>query len=245
MQVRFEGRSALVTGGTRGIGAAVVRELVEAGASVIATGRNPPKQGDSGPHACCGVEYEVVDFEDVQETEAFAARMSRRPLDLLVNNAGTNAIAIAGEVAFEDWDRIQRVNLRAPFALCRAIAPRMAERGYGRIVNVSSIFGRITKGMRVAYSASKSGLLGLTRTLAVDYAEGNVLVNAVGPGFIDTDLTRQILSEDQRRDLAQTVPLGRMGLPDEIARVIAFLGSDQNSFITGQHIVADGGFSIV
>lgn len=246
MVIDFTGQRALVTGGTRGIGAAIVRELTDSGASVVATGRDPARTETlqkEVDRAAIPVRYEVVDFSDREATEAFAARMAREAFSVLVNNAGVNKIALAGEVNMEDWDRIQRVNVRAPMALCRALAPRMAQQGYGRIVNITSIWGHVSRSRRISYSTSKSALIGLTRALALDYAAFNVLANGVAPGIINTELTRTVLSELEHRDLVSAIPIGRLGTEEEIARVVAFLASSSNTFITGQNIIADGGFT--
>jgi NAD(P)-dependent dehydrogenase (short-subunit alcohol dehydrogenase family) len=246
MLVDFTGQLALVTGGTRGIGAAIVKELAASGASVVATGRDPagiatlkasPKQ------ASLSVRYEAVDFADPDATEAFAARMAGEPFSVLVNNAGINKIARTGDVDMTDWDRIQQVNVRAPMVLCRTLAPRMAGRGYGRIVNITSIWSQVSRSQRISYSTSKTALVGLTRALALDYAASNVLANGVAPGVINTELTRRVLSEKENRELVAAIPVGRLGTEDEIARVVAFLASSSNTFITGQNIVADGGFT--
>lgn len=246
MHIDFSGQTALVTGGSRGIGAAIARLLADSGATVIATGTSLERlsalQRDADA-AGLKLRYERVDFADSGDAEAFAQRIAAEPVDVLINNAGINKIALAGEVDMQDWDRIQRVNVRAPMLLCRALAPRMAARGYGRIVNVTSIFGHVSRARRIAYSTSKFALLGLTRTLALDYAAGNVLANALAPGFIDTEMTRSILSAAERAELVAAVPLGRMGNEEEIARAAVFLASSANSFITGQSIIADGGYT--
>lgn len=247
MQISLSGQRALVTGGTRGIGAAIVEVLAEAGAEVVATGRDAEtiaRCREKAQAAKSPVKYEACDFSDAVAAEAFANRMGEGGFTILVNNAGINKIALAGDVDMADWDRVQQVNLRAPMLLCRALAPKMAERGYGRIVNIASIFGHVSRSKRVSYSTSKAGLLGITRAVALDYATRNVLVNAVAPGFIDTELTRSILSEGERDQLAAAVPMGRFGKEREIAMLVAFLASPANGYVTGQSVVADGGYIV-
>ena len=241
MLIDFTGRTALVTGGTRGIGAAIVQALANAGARVIATGSSAETIAKLAPST--NVELAAVDLADPDATERFAAGLVERKLDVLVNNAGINKIARFEEIDLADWDRIQRVNVRAPTVLCRGVVAGMAQRGYGRIINISSIFGDVSRAQRGSYTTSKYALRGLTRTLALDYAKHNVLVNAVAPGFIDTELTRAVLGEGGMRAAAERVPMGRLGTVSEIARVVAFLASEANSYLTGQHIVVDGGFT--
>jgi NAD(P)-dependent dehydrogenase (short-subunit alcohol dehydrogenase family) len=243
LHINLDGKNALVTGATRGIGAAIATQLCNSGANVIGTGRND--ESIRVAHANMpDIDFFAVDFSSPESLNAFADQIKVKKIDILINNAGINKIALAGDVALEDWDTIQQVNVRAPFILSRALAPEMAERNFGRIVNISSIFGHVTRSQRIAYTTSKAALVGMTKTLAADYSARNVLVNALGPGFIDTELTRRILTQEARQELIAQVPMGRLGSPGEIANAVTFLASSQNSFITGQHIIADGGFTI-
>jgi 3-oxoacyl-[acyl-carrier protein] reductase len=244
VRIDLTGRRALVTGGTRGIGAAIARALAAAGAEVTATASSEESRARAAAEpALAGIALVPVDLADRAATEAFAAERAQQPFDVLVNNAGINKIALAGDLDLADWDRIQAVNVRAPLVLSRALVGGMAEQGWGRIVNISSVFGDVSRSQRAAYTASKYALRGLTRTLALDYATRGVLVNAVAPGFIDTELTRAVLGADGMRAMAERVPLRRLGTPDEIARVVTFLASDANTYLTGQHLVVDGGFT--
>jgi 3-oxoacyl-[acyl-carrier protein] reductase len=218
-------RRALVTGATRGIGLAVAERLRADGMEVTAVGTAD------------------VDFADRAATEEFAGRVAEMELDVLVNNAGINKIAPFDEIDPEDFDRIQEVNVRAPFLLCRAAVPGMRARGYGRIVNISSIFGVIAKELRGSYATSKFALDGMTAALAAEVAVDGVLANCVAPGFVATDLTRQVLGEDGMRELATRVPAQRLAQPDEIAALVAWLASEENTYLTGQNVVIDGGFS--
>jgi 3-oxoacyl-[acyl-carrier protein] reductase len=165
-------------------------------------------------------------------------------VDILVNNAGVNRIAPYEAVTDDSLQETLQVNLIAPMRLARALAPRMAARAYGRIVNISSIWSVVSKGGRLPYSMSKSGLNGMTRTLAVEVAPFNVLVNGVAPGFVNTELTKQNNTEQDLTAIRCTIAMRRLAEPEEIAEVVSFLCSERNSYITGQTIVVDGGFSI-
>jgi 3-oxoacyl-[acyl-carrier protein] reductase len=168
----------------------------------------------------------------------------KKPVDILVNDAGVNNIAPFDEVTDENLQQTLQINLIAPFRLARVLASQMAKRGYGRIVNISSIWSVVSKSGRLSYAMSKSGLSGLTRTLAVEVARFNVLVNGVAPGFVNTELTSQNNSEQDLAEIRALIPAERLAEPGEIAEVVSFLCSSKNSYITGQTIVVDGGFSI-
>ncbi len=168
----------------------------------------------------------------------------KEPVDILVNDAGVNNIAPFEAVTDENLEETLQINLVAPFRLARALVPRMTKKGYGRIVNISSVWSVVSKGGRLPYSMSKSGLSGLTRTLAVEVARFNVLVNGVAPGFVNTELTNQNNSEQDLAAIRAMIPSDRLAEPREIAEVVSFLCSSKNTYITGQTIVVDGGFSI-
>lgn len=231
-------KRALVTGGTRGIGAAIARTLLTEGCEVFVSGTSPDGKA---PDGC---EYLQADFADEASLAAFAARVTALELTVLVNNAGINKVGPVVSYETDDFKRIQQVNVVGPFAVCRAIVPGMCERGFGRIVNITSVFGVVSRAGRSAYSTSKFGLLGLTRALALEVAKHNVLVNAVAPGFVDTELTRRVLGEDGIRDTVATVPIGRMARPEEIAEYVRFFVSERNTYMTGQLVVVDGGFTV-
>lgn len=239
MSGSLAGRLALVTGGTRGIGAAIAARLSADGATVTITGTHADFA------APVGYAYRVVDFADRARTETFATEVAGWDLDILVNNAGINKIGPFAQIAPEDFDRIQSVNLRAPFLLCRAVLPGMRRRQWGRIVNIGSIFGKISKEFRGPYSASKFGLDGMTAALAAEVAADGILANCVSPGFIDTELTRTILGEAGISGLKARIPIRRLGLPQEVAALVAWLVSPENTYLSGQNIVIDGGFTRV
>lgn len=233
------GKLAVVTGATRGIGAAIADRLVSAGARVLATGSRP----DGAPPAGC--EYWAVDFTDLIATQAFAEHLGRLDVDILVNNAGINKVSSFGEIDTADFMRIQQVNVLAPFLLARAVVPAMKVKNWGRIVTISSIWGKISRAGRGSYSASKFAVDGMTAALAAEVAEFGVLANCVAPGFIDTELTRQILGEQGVRELAAQIPIGRLGTPEEVADLVAWLVGPENTYLSGQNIVIDGGFTRV
>lgn len=233
------GRTAFVTGGTRGIGAAIAARLVAAGADVTVSGRRP----DSVPPEGCA--YRAVDFADRGAVEAFAGEIESWGVTVLVNSAGINVLAPFAEIDTGDYDRIQDVNVRAAFLLCRAVLPGMRREGWGRIVNVASVFGVVTREHRGAYSASKFALDGLTASLAAEVAANGILANCVSPGFIETDLTREVLGEAGIAEVVKRVPAGRLGRPEEVAALVAWLAGPENTFVSGQNILVDGGFSRV
>ncbi len=224
-RLHIKDRTAVVTGASRGIGLAITERLNYYGAKVITPLRS---------------ELDLLSNESVDK---YLASL-KEPVDILINNAGVNNIAACESVTDENLQETLQVNLVAPFRLARALTPLMAKRGYGRIVNISSIWSVVSKGGRLPYSMSKSGLSGLTRTLAVEVARFNVLVNGLAPGFVNTELTSQNNTEKDLAAIRAMIPTGRLAEPEEIAEVVSFLCSAKNSYITGQTIVVDGGFSI-
>ena len=230
-------RKALVTGGTRGIGFAVAEALLKAGYEVTVTGSKPNGKGPKGSAII------TCNFLNREATQKFADEIKNKNFDILINNAGINKIGPIADYNPEDFEKIQQVNLIAPFLLCQAVIPGMCRRRFGRIVNVTSVFGVVSRAGRHAYSASKFGLFGLSRALSLEVAKDNVLVNCLAPGFIDTDLSREILGEKGVAQVIQKIPMGRLGEPKEMAKVIQFLVSGENTYLTGQNIIVDGGYT--
>lgn len=239
-------RVVLVTGATRGIGASIADEFRQAGALVIGTGTRADEVDRLNSEAREGLEFVQADFSNKDSIAGFLERIEGLArLDVCVNNAGINIIKSIETLTVEDFDQVTTVDYRAPFLVAKAAASVMRRSRRGWIVNIASIWSVATKAGRVAYTSAKSGLVGLTRALAVELAPSGILVNSVSPGFVQTELTKRSLSEAEMTALVSQVPLGRFAEPREIARLVAFLGSDANTYITGQNIVADGGFTNV
>jgi 3-oxoacyl-[acyl-carrier protein] reductase len=230
---------AVVTGATGGIGYAIAERLLKDGMDVITTGtKKDAKYPD-------GTNYYPVDFLSNDSLITFVEFLKNQQVDILVNNAGINKIGEFSSIDIEDFDRILRVNLRTPFQLCQAVIPNMKANNWGRIVNLTSIFGNITKEYRAAYSSSKFGLDGMTAALAAEVSEFGILANSVGPGFIDTDLTRNVLGDKGISEIKKGIPMKRLGQINEIASFVSWLVSEENTYISGQNIMIDGGFSRV
>jgi NAD(P)-dependent dehydrogenase (short-subunit alcohol dehydrogenase family) len=247
MKIDFHGQTVLVTGATRGMGKQFADDFAKLGANMILTGTGKEQIETLNQEAKHNKQtfkkYYDVDFTDAERTEAFLKAIeSNQKIDVCINNAGINRINLIDETLVDDWKEILAVNLEAPFMITRAVSKIMKKNRYGRIVNIASIFGVISKAKRAIYSTTKFGLRGLTTTTAIELAPYNILVNSVSPGFVLTELTRSILSDEERKDLACQVPLGRFAETDEISRVVLFLASSLNTYLTGQNIVVDGGF---
>jgi len=231
--------TALITGATRGIGYAIAKRLIADGLNVIATGTT---NNGTVPE---GATYKKVDFLKKKIFFEFLEFIKYCDVDILVNNAGINKIGEFDSIDVRDFSKILDLNLKIPFMLSQAVIPNMKRNRWGRIVNVSSIFGNITKEYRASYSASKFGLDGMTAALSAELSKYNILANCIGPGFIDTDLTRKTLGEEGMKEMKSRIPMKRLGSPEEIAALVSWLVSDENTYITGQNIIIDGGFSRV
>lgn len=226
----------LVTGGTRGIGRAVVERFSEVGADVVYTGSS-----SSSTRLACG-DFRSVNLASRSDTSQFASTLRDEHFDVLVNCAGINRVSPFVAIDDSDFDEVLEVNLRGPMVLTRALLPQMIARNWGRVVNVTSIFGVVSRAHRASYSASKFGLEGLTAALAAEVAPHGVLANSVAPGIVETDLTREVLGETGMADAAKAIPIGRLARPAEIAEVVVWLAGPRNTYISGQTILVDGGY---
>lgn len=218
-------RTVLITGGARGIGEAIAATLSERGYQVIA----PPRS--------------EMDLSISASIEAYLADNRELAVDILINNAGINILRPIGEIDSADWQLMLQTNLSSAMRLIQAFAPGMQSRGWGRILNVSTIFSLVTKEFRSAYSMTKAALNALTRSAAVEFGPAGVLVNALAPGYVDTALTRQNNSPEAIAAIAAAIPLRRLAQANELAQSAAFLVSEENTYLTGQTIVVDGGFT--
>jgi len=242
VKLDLSGRVALVTGGSRGIGQAIATALHCAGAKVAVLAKNGAGAqaaaralGDSARGYAC-------DVGDAAQVETVVASVEREvgPIDVLVNNAGTRRDNLLFRISDDDWDAVLQTNLKGVFLMMKHAARGMIKRRAGRIINITSVVGMAGNAGQSNYSASKAGLIGLTKSVAKELASRNVLVNAVAPGFIDTELTRDITPE-RRQVYEAAIPLGRLGGGRDVASAVLFLASDFASYITGQVLVVDGG----
>lgn len=233
----------MVTGGSRGIGRACVVAFAKAQATVVLTYAGNDAAAEEAVRLA-GPSTEAVKF-DVADTSACGRAienvvLEHGRLDVLVNNAGVAVDGLAMRVRDEDWDKQLDTNLKGAFALCRAAARPMMKQRCGAIINLVSVVGEMGNAGQAAYAASKAGLVGLTKALARELASRNIRVNAVSPGFIDTDMTSKV-SAEMRTRLVEAIPLGRLGTADEVAASVLFLASDAASYTTGEVLRVNGG----
>lgn len=249
-QFRLNGRTALVTGGSQGLGQKIATALSEAGASVVIVSRRLE---------ACQAAAEAIQNETKRPAFGFAAdvtdpRSVQRlydevteklgPIDVLLNSAGLNKRGPIATLSAEDWDSVVDANLKGPFLMARAFGPSMAERKWGRILNFGSILSHIGIAGRTPYASSKAGLLGLTRVLALEWAESGVTVNAICPGPFATEMNRPLLNDpEQYKNFVSKIPMGRWGELDEICGAALFLCTDASSYVTGTALTVDGGWT--
>jgi len=243
VRIDLSAKVALVTGGSRGIGHSITQSLAGAGARLAVLGRDGAKAQEVvqslGNVAGRGYACDVRDATQV-ETAVDAVERDFGRIDILVNNAGTTRDNLLFRISEDDWDMVVDTNLKGAFLMTKYAARGMIKRRWGRIINIASVVGIAGNKGQANYTASKAGLIGLTRSASKELASRNVLVNAVAPGFIDTELTRTI-NEGARNALIRAIPLGRLGDGADVAAAVLFLASDFASYITGQVLVVDGG----
>lgn len=217
-------RNVLITGGSRGIGKAIIKRLKSEGYKII----NPNSR--------------ELDLSDDSSVKSFIEKNKNLSIDILINNAGINQPQWIDELEDENLEQTLKINLISPIKLIKAFVPNMIKGKWGRIINISSIFGVVARGKQVPYVASKHALNGATKALALELGKNNILVNSICPGFTNTDLVKKN-SPEKIAELVKDIPLGRLAEPEEIANLVSFLISPKNSYITGSIIVIDGGFT--
>lgn len=247
--MNFSGKTAIVTGGSRGLGRAICLELAKGGANVVFcyAGNETAAQetlaacealGAKAAAVCCDVTDAEADLTLVKTTVNLFGRV-----DILVNNAGITRDGLLLTMKEADFDAVIAANLKGAFLCMKAVARQMVRQRYGRIVNLSSVVGLRGNAGQVNYAASKAGVIGMTKSLAKELAGRNITVNAVAPGFIDTDMTAA-LTETAKNAALGSIPMGRMGTPENVAKAVAFLANEDAGYITGQVLAVDGGMSM-
>ena len=238
------GRIAVVTGGMGGLGTAICRTLAGLGATVVAADLGDDSRQEEFLRGFTGSDVHALplDVTSFDGCAAFVRTVESRfgALDILVNGAGITRDATLRKMAREHWDAVLSTNLDGAFNLCRHAVGGMVDRGFGRIVNISSVNGQTGQFGQTNYAAAKAGLHGLTMSLAREVARKGVTVNSISPGYIDTPMVRA-MPEEMREGIVATIPVARMGVPDDIARTVAFLAADDAGYVTGANIPVNGG----
>jgi 3-oxoacyl-[acyl-carrier protein] reductase len=245
ISIDLAGKTAFVTGSTRGIGLAIAQALYNAGAKVAVVGRDAARAGEVAAKlgsSAAGVACDVAREDQVAAAIA-SAESALGPIEILVNNAGLTRDNILLRLTEQDWDAVLDANLKGAFHTTRAVIKGMMKRRSGRIINISSVVGLTGNKGQANYAASKAGLIGLTKSVAKEYASRNILVNCIAPGFIETDMTAS-LPDEAKATLLEQIALGRLGRPEDVAGTVLFLASDLAAYITGQVLVVDGGMVI-
>lgn len=244
----LKGKIAIVTGGTAGIGRAIALEYAKQGASVMIFGTNSERalQVVREMHEVASSEqkflYKLLDISDkkavdIAITETIAALGN---IDILVNNAGITADGLLMKMSEPDWDRVIAVNLKSVYNTCQALVRPMLKARRGKIINITSVVGLMGNAGQTNYAASKAGIIGMTKSLAKEVASRGICVNCIAPGFIQTSMTG-VLTEAQKEVIFKQIPMGRLGLPEEIAQAALFLAGPMSDYITGQTLTVDGG----
>ncbi|MEA2564394.1 MAG: 3-oxoacyl-[acyl-carrier protein] reductase [Acidobacteriota bacterium] len=245
---KLDGKTALVTGASQGIGEAIARRLAERGARVVLAARSEDKLKDLAARIDAGGGCARPLALDVSQPETFAERLKQLPedfaaVDILVNNAGITADNLLARMSLEDWERVLRTNLTGAYALTKEVLRGMMKRRWGRIINISSVVGLMGNAGQANYAAAKAGLIGLTKSLARELGSRSITVNAVAPGYVETAMTAN-LPEASREDLTGSIALKRLGTVDDVAWAVLYLASEEAGYVTGHVLNVSGGLYI-
>ncbi|MEX0951642.1 MAG: acetoacetyl-CoA reductase [Gammaproteobacteria bacterium] len=245
MEISLKGKVALVTGGSRGIGAAIVKEFAAAGAKAVTNSRNE-EQAKKFKAEMKKAGFDVHVYQaDVSDFDACSKLITDvekdvGPIDILVNNAGVTEDVTLRKMTKEQWDKVLRINLDSCYNMCRNVVEGMTNRGFGRIINISSINGQKGQIGQTNYAAAKAGMHGFSMALAQEVARKGVTVNTISPGYIATDMVMEVAEEIRNKIIAQ-IPVNRLGTPEEVAELVTYVASEKSGFITGADISANGG----
>ena len=240
MKLDFRNKVILVTGGEGGIGKSICNKFLQLGAKVIVTTTKKELTNRKFSKKI----YMYLDYNNKSSIQNFLNNLKKiKKIDVLINNAGINQLSYINEIDLKYLDEIYRVNLKGPIIMTKEISKIMIKNRNGKIVNISSIFGIVGKSGRSLYSATKFGLIGLTKSSALDLAKYNILVNSVSPGVINAGLTKKILNSKELKKIKNDIPLNRLGEPSDVSYLVCFLCSNLNTYITGQNFVIDGGYT--
>lgn len=243
MDYSFKGKTVIVTGGTAGIGKAICDLFLQEECTLILTGTrdSPINQLPFNAH------YYKLDMSDISNVEIFIRDVLPKfpTISILINNVGIQLKSPVETLSIENWNNTLQVNLTNPFKLIQGVLPYMKKNNGGRIVNIGSVAGIITKPEQTSYSASKAALSSITRTIAVELAVHNILINTICPGTTLTPMVDRLLSIEKQNEIKKGIPIGRFANPEEIAKIVLFFASDINTYMTGQSIIVDGGFTLL
>jgi len=242
MKLNLNNKNVIITGATRGIGKAIAEKFIDYGSNVFITGTKDAKIFQSNLKIKDYIQLNSYDQSSINNFYNSVNKINK--IDILINNMGINKIDHIKDIKLKDFDDLINANLKVPFYLSQLVSKKMIKRKKGKILNISSIWSVVSKEKRVSYATSKSGLNGLTRSLAVDLGKYNILVNSLSPGIVNTDLTRKILGSEIN-SIKKLIPLKRLANVNEISSTAIFLCSDLNTYITGQNIMVDGGYTVI
>ena len=245
MKIDFTNQKVLITGGSGNLGNEIINQLLRNNAIVYATSTNKQfVEKFNNKNKNKNIYYYELDFKKQNTVKKFIDKIKKiKDIDILINNAGINKIDSINDIKIKDWIDIQNINLTGPFLIMNTISKIMIKNKKGNILNISSIFGTVGKEKRSSYSSSKWGLVGLTKSSSLDLAKHNIIVNALSPGVIDSKLTRKVLGGHGIKKIKKQIPLGRLSSLNEISNVVLFLISKNNTYLTGQNIIVDGGYT--